>query len=252
MPDVLEVMVNYSLHAHRLEFVENGAACVCGDWGTPDDSREDDHDVLVENHADHLAESIVSQLRSEGLVKERRTALIVVDVQNDFCEGGSLAVAGGTKVAEGIARIDLSGYALAVATFDWHINPGAHFSETPDFVNSWPRHCEVETVGAKLHEALVGFDFTETFFKGEFAAAYSGFEGKTVRGNHLANYLSDNNITHVDVVGLAFDYCVKATALDSAKFGFTTRILAKHTSAVDPTWNYVTDGALDAAGVLVG
>ena len=77
-----------------------------------------------------------------------KKALIIVDVQNDFCEGGSLAVAGGAAVAAAVtAHMTTGGYDHVVATRDHHIDPGAHFAEAPDFVDSWPRHCVVGTDG---------------------------------------------------------------------------------------------------------
>src|SRR4051812_24474159 len=105
-------------------------------------------------------------------------AVIVVDVQNDFCEGGSLAVAGGVAAAQAIsARLRDADYAVAVATRDHHVDPGAHFSANPDFVDSWPAHCVVGSGGEQLHPALDTSRIAAVFDKGDFAAAYSGFEG---------------------------------------------------------------------------
>ena len=168
------------------------------------------------------------------------TTLIVVDVQNDFCEGGSLAVTGGNHVAEMLARLlddARGGYQYVIATRDHHIDPGAHFSETPDFVDSWPSHCVVGTPGQELHPAIAGFAFDAIFDKGSYEAAYSGFEGSiggTNEGEDLAEWLLEHEVTHVDVVGLATDYCVRATALDSATAGFPTRILIDLTAPVHP------------------
>lgn len=161
------------------------------------------------------------------------TALIVVDVQNDFCEGGSLAVAGGTQVARDIADlIAAGGYATVVATRDHHIDPGAHFSDAPNFVDSWPPHCVVGTEGEQLHAPLTSDLFAETFFKGEYAAAYSGFEGATISGVSLADWLRDADIDRVDVCGIATDHCVRATALDAAAEGFSVRVIEGLTAAV--------------------
>ncbi|MCW2830665.1 MAG: nicotinamidase [Aeromicrobium sp.] len=161
------------------------------------------------------------------------TALIVVDVQNDFCEGGSLAVAGGAAVAADVAALIASGtYGIAVATRDHHIDPGAHFSDTPDFIDSWPRHCVVGTKGELLHPPLDTAPFAETFFKGEYAAAYSGFEGASATGVGLADWLRDAGVDTLDVCGIATDYCVRATALDGAREGFTVRVLQSLTAAV--------------------
>jgi nicotinamidase/pyrazinamidase len=169
-------------------------------------------------------------------------ALIVVDVQNDFCEGGSLAVAGGTAVAEAItAHVRSSGdrYAHVVATRDHHIDPGRHFAEQPDFLETWPPHCVVGTDGAELHPALDREPLEAIFDKGEHAAAYSGFEGAS-EGKPLADWLRERGVTDVDVVGLATDHCVRATALDAVGNGFSTRVLLPLTAGV-------TDGTTDAA-----
>src|ERR671916_2246441 len=107
-------------------------------------------------------------------------ALLVVDVQIDFCEGGSLAVAGGADVAAAISehvRAHAGDYAHVVATRDHHIDPGGHFAEHPDFLETWPAHCVVGTGGEELHEALNRERLEAIFDKGEYAAAYSGFQG---------------------------------------------------------------------------
>jgi nicotinamidase/pyrazinamidase len=165
-------------------------------------------------------------------------ALIVVDVQNDFCEGGSLPVAGGVAAAEEIARYvaDGSGGAqYTVATRDYHVDPGKHFGtppDGPDYVNSWPVHCVVGTAGADFHPAVAGLAFDAEFRKGAHAAAYSGFQGATEDGTGLADWLRGRGVTEVDVVGIATDHCVRATALDAAGEGFTVRVLLDKTAAV--------------------
>jgi nicotinamidase/pyrazinamidase len=162
-------------------------------------------------------------------------ALIVVDVQNDFCEGGSLAVTGGAKVAADVAELLASkAYATVVATRDHHIDPGSHFSDNPDFVDSWPRHCVVGTPGEEFHPPLEPALFDEIFYKGEHAAAYSGFEGASAGGVGLADWLRDAGVDAVDVCGIATDYCVRATALDAARAGFAVRVLEGLTAAVSP------------------
>lgn len=166
---------------------------------------------------------------------EPTTALIVVDVQNDFCEGGSLAVAGGAQVARDVAALITSGvYTTVVATRDHHIDPGSHFSDQPDFVDSWPPHCVVGTPGEELHTPLTSELFASTFFKGEYEAAYSGFEGLDDTGRSLADWLRAKGITAVDVCGLATDHCVRATALDAARQGFDVRVLGSLVAAVSP------------------
>ena len=160
-------------------------------------------------------------------------ALIIVDVQNDFCEGGSLAVAGGAGVAAGISAALASGsWDHVVATKDYHVDPGAHFSAHPDFVDSWPAHCVVGTDGASFHPALETAGVEAVFHKGEHAAAYSGFEGHTDRGEGLADWLRARSVTEVDVVGIATDHCVRATALDARAAGFATTVLLDLTAGV--------------------
>ena len=161
-------------------------------------------------------------------------ALIVVDVQVDFCEGGALGVDGGNDVAADIARLLGSdhGYSAVVATRDHHIDPGDHFSQTPDFVDSWPPHCVVGTQGQELHPALSGVRFDAVFDKGSFNAAYSGFEGATAEGERLADWLRSKGVSAVDVCGIATDFCVRATALDAAASGFDTVVLGELTAAV--------------------
>ena len=122
-------------------------------------------------------------------------ALVVVDVQKDFCEGGSLAVSGGAAVAERVARLVAEGgYDLVVATKDHHIDPGAHFSDQPDYVDSWPPHCVVGTDGVAFHPNLDPQPFDAIFLKGEHAAAYSGFEGKATSGDGLEGWLRERDV----------------------------------------------------------
>jgi nicotinamidase/pyrazinamidase len=165
-------------------------------------------------------------------------ALLIVDVQNDFCPGGSLAVAGGDDVARAIssylASDASSGYAHVVATKDHHIDPGTHFSAHPDYLDSWPPHCVDGTKGAELHPDLRTDRVEEVFSKGEYAAAYSGFEGVSPSGQTLAQWLSERGISAVDVAGLALDYCVKATATDAVRYGLGARVLLDLTAAVTP------------------
>ena len=167
-------------------------------------------------------------------------ALIVVDVQNDFCEGGSLAVAGGADVAAAITDLIAdavgSGYTHVVATRDCHTAPGDHFSDHPDFAASWPRHCVAGTEGVGFHPnfapAVASGAVEAVFDKGAYAAAYSGFEGRDENGTGLADWLRARDVSEVDVVGIATDHCVRATALDAAREGFTTRVLLDLTAGV--------------------
>jgi nicotinamidase/pyrazinamidase len=180
-------------------------------------------------------------------------ALVVVDVQNDFCEGGSLAVAGGAAVAAAITehvRTAAGDYAHVVATRDHHIDPGAHFAEHPDFRDSWPAHCVVGTGGVELHPALDREPLEAIFDKGEHAAAYSGFEG-AADGVPLADWLRERGVVEVDVVGIATDHCVRATALDAVAEGFATRVLIDLTAAVAEETARVALEQFSAAGVEV-
>ncbi|ANW20006.1 isochorismatase family protein [Streptomyces clavuligerus] len=184
-------------------------------------------------------------------------ALIVVDVQNDFCEGGSLAVAGGAEVAAAITELIgqavPSGYRRIVATRDCHIDPGDHFSDTPDYEKSWPAHCVAGTEGVGFHPnfapAVASGAIDEVFDKGAHAAAYSGFEGASQSGRTLAEWLREQEVTEVDVVGIATDHCVRATALDAVREGFTTRVLLDLTAGVSKERTGRVLEELRAAGV---
>jgi nicotinamidase/pyrazinamidase len=180
------------------------------------------------------------------------TALIVVDVQNDFCEGGSLAVAGGAQVAKDVsALLRDAPYAHVVATRDHHIDPGSHFSDTPDFVESWPPHCRAGTPGASFHPELDVARIEAVFDKGAYTAAYSGFEGAEPGGATLAQWLAEHGVTAVEVVGIATDYCVRATALDAARAGLSTTVLLDLTAGVAPESTERTIAELKEAGVTV-
>lgn len=164
-------------------------------------------------------------------------ALIIVDVQNDFCEGGSLAVAGGAAVARSITSLLAGGdhgYDHVVATKDYHIDPGDHFASEPDYTHSWPAHCVAGSPGAEFHPDLATGPIEAVFRKGAHAAAYSGFEGTDDDGIPLADWLREHNVDAVDVVGIATDYCVRATAADAAANGFQTRVLLGLTAGVAP------------------
>jgi nicotinamidase/pyrazinamidase len=177
-------------------------------------------------------------------------AFLVVDVQNDFCEGGSLAVAGGAAVAAAISEFLASPaaaeYAHIAATQDHHIDPGSHFSGHPDFLDSWPPHCVAGTAGAEFHPALDASRFEEVFRKGEYEAAYSGFEGAgsgpSAAGLPLADWLRARGVTSIDIAGIATDYCVRTTAIDGVRLGFQVRVLVDLIAGVAPA---TTSAALD-------
>jgi len=179
---------------------------------------------------------------------------VVVDVQNDFCEGGSLAVAGGAAVAAAIsALLANSDYDHVVATRDAHHDPGAHFAADPDYVDSWPPHCVLGTPGVEFHPAFDTQKVESVFDKGAHSAAYSGFEGADTNGTSLADWLREHSVDEVDVVGIATDHCVRATAVDAVDEGFATRVLLNLTAGVAPQTTQTALGQLRDAGVdLVG
>ncbi len=181
------------------------------------------------------------------------SAIIVVDVQNDFCEGGSLAVAGGTEVARRItARLSEGGFDHAVATRDHHIDPGPHFAADPDFVATWPAHCVVGTPGVELHRALDREPLEAVFDKGEYAAAYSGFEG-SADGVGLRDWLGERGVIAVEVCGIATDHCVRATALDAVRAGLATTVRLDLTAGVAASTTAKALADLSDAGItLIG
>ena len=180
-------------------------------------------------------------------------ALIIVDVQNDFCEGGSLAVTGGAAVARAISEhlAGQPGYGHVVATKDFHVDPGAHFSGHPDYAASWPPHCVAGTTGSDFHPDLDTGPVEAVFLKGAHAAAYSGFEGADEAGTALADWLRARGVDEVDVVGIATDYCVHATAADAARAGFTTEVLLDLTAGVAPASTAKAIEDLRAQGVTL-
>lgn len=187
-------------------------------------------------------------------------ALIVVDVQNDFCEGGSLPVTGGGQVARDVDALlkqwvaggpDAPGWDHVVATKDHHVDPGEHWSSEPDFATSWPVHCEVGTDGEQFHPDLDPTPFEAVFLKGRHEAAYSGFEGHDDDGATLADWLRRRGVTEVDVCGLATDHCVRATALDAVAAGFDTRLLSRLCAGVAPETTTAALSDLEAHGVQV-
>jgi nicotinamidase/pyrazinamidase len=158
-------------------------------------------------------------------------ALFIVDVQNDFTEGGALGVDGGDAVAERITRFLQShadDYAVIVASRDWHDahnDNGGHFHPEPDFVDSWPVHCVSGTEGAEYDPALDTAAVTHHVKKGQGRPAYSLFEGTTDDGETVAHLLEAHGVVDVDVAGIATDYCVRASALDAIAHGRHVRVL---------------------------
>lgn len=231
---------------------------------------------------DSAAPGVIGDYERSLKAPKAKKALIIVDVQNDFIEGGSLGVDGGEEVAQRIANLlrDVQGsddhkvWDLVVSTQDWHISPGyedvdgrtdnltldrdqaPHWSAHPDFKNTWPIHGEAGTEGAELSPRLTPVldKIDRRFYKGQRAAAYSGFEaldGKTNGDAGLGEYLKQAGITEVDIVGIATDYCVKATALDAVKEGFVTRVILPFTAAVAPESNIAARKEMAEAGVIL-
>ena len=177
---------------------------------------------------------------------------MIVDVQNDFCEGGSLAVQGGAATAAAISRhvaAEAEAYAHVVASRDYHLDPGDHFSDQPDFSASWPAHCVADTAGAQFHQDFDTSRVEAVFSKGANSAAYSVFEGIDEAGTPLVVWLRERGVAELDVVGIATDHCVRATALDAARHGFTTRVLLSLTAGVHPATTAAALDEMRAAGV---
>lgn len=167
--------------------------------------------------------------------------LLIVDVQNDFVEGGSLGVEGGVALAHSLAELlDSRGdeFDHVAVTQDWHIEPGTHFSDTPDFVDTWPVHCVADTKGAAvvevLRESLMKRGVSAIVHKGMFEAAYSGFEGFMEDGTTLETGLKELEVTELIIVGIATDHCIRATAIDAANAGFNTTVWSEYCVGITP------------------
>jgi nicotinamidase/pyrazinamidase len=179
-------------------------------------------------------------------------ALLIVDVQNDFCEGGSLPVVGGAAVAAGISALlsTSDDWDHIVATKDFHVDPGSHFADHPDYVDTWPAHCVANTAGSEFHPELDTDRIEAVFVKGEHEAAYSGFEGHA-GGIGLAAWLRMREVSEVEIVGLTADHCVRATALDAAREGFATRVRLDLTAGVAPHTTEEALAAMRSAGITL-
>lgn len=185
--------------------------------------------------------------------------LLVVDVQNDFCEGGALGVAGGMRVASGITDFiaaHASEYGVIVASRDWHDadnDNGGHFApegEAPDFVTTWPVHCVAGTTGAEYHPDLTLPNRTLHVKKGQGVPSYSMFEGRSDDGRTVEKILQGAGVTEVDVVGIATDHCVRASALDARGAGFGVRVLNDLIAAVLPDTERSARVEMTEAGVV--
>ncbi len=190
-----------------------------------------------------------------------RRALLIVDVQNDFVEGGSLGVDGGREVAARISEhlaAHARDYSVVAASRDWHdpdsTNDG-HFhepGEEPDFATTWPVHCVSDEPGS---DYAPGFDtraVTHHVRKGMGEPAYSAFEGVTDDGERLADVLRAAGVTDIDVTGIATDYCVRASALDARQAGFAVRLLDGLHAGVAPETSAAAVEEMAAAGVQIG
>ena len=166
-------------------------------------------------------------------------ALLIIDVQNDFCEGGALAVAGGAAVAGKISTfLEGSNYDLVVASRDWHDadnDNAGHFAEAgkePNYETNWPVHCVANSAGAQYHPNLNTAPIDEHIYKGQGSNGYSIFEGITKSGQSFEQLLAQNQIDEVDVVGIATDHCVLASAMDSKNHGLKVRVISSLTAGV--------------------
>jgi nicotinamidase/pyrazinamidase len=184
-------------------------------------------------------------------------ALLIIDVQNDFTEGGALGVDGGAAVAAGVSELLLrhpDRYDTVFASRDWHDadnSNGGHFATgaEPDFVSTWPRHCVAGSAGAEYHPALRPAAIDVHVRKGQGKPAYSMFEGVTDAGEPVLEALDRLGVTDVDVVGIATDYCVLASALDAVAAGRTVRVLTDLVAGVAPESSEAALTRLAAAGV---
>lgn len=201
----------------------------------------------------------------QGMEASSKRCLVVVDVQRDFCDdqpGASLGVAFGGEVAGVIGehlRTSIDAYELLVLTGDWHVDPGAHFSDKPDYQDTWPPHCLAETDGAAWHPHLdialadiAGRVPTVVIRKGSHQAAYSGFEGfEPADQRSLDDVLRGAGIDSLDIVGIATDHCVHATAVDALDNGYEIRVLGALTAAVDTARGDACLADLAARGAIV-
>ena len=183
------------------------------------------------------------------------SALFIIDVQNDFTEGGALGVDGGAAVARGISDyLADHDYDVVFASRDWHDpvgDNGGHFSTSPDYVDTWPAHCVAGTPGADYHPALATRFIDVHVRKGQGIPAYSIFEGITDEGETVTAALDRLGVTDVDVVGIATDHCVLASALDAVGAGRRVRVLTDLVAGVGPESSQAALDRMQAAGVAL-
>ena len=186
-------------------------------------------------------------------------ALFIIDVQNDFTEGGALGVEGGAAVAAGITRhlaAHPDRYDRVFASRDWHNGTddnGGHFATdaAPDFVDSWPVHCVAGTPGAEYHPALDTAGIDVHVKKGQGVPAYSIFEGTTDDGRSVAEVLDDLGIDEVELAGIATDYCVRASGLDALSAGRRVTVLTDLVAGVAPASSASALDELESAGATL-
>lgn len=185
-------------------------------------------------------------------------ALLIIDVQNDFCEGGALAVSGGAAVASKISEyLQTSDYSIVIASRDWHDadnDNSGHFAKVntePNYHTTWPIHCVANTEGARYHPNLSTERITHHVFKGQGKNGYSIFEGTTENGKSFEELVRELGIDEVDVVGIATDHCVLASALDSKNSGLKVRVISSLTAGVSPQSTEAAIDQLIDAGVEV-
>ena len=218
-------------------------------------------------------------------------ALVIVDVQNDFCEGGALGVTGGAAVAAGVSEHlaeHADAYAAVAATRDWHVDPGTHFAAAtgaePDFRTTWPVHCVAGTAGAELHPDLDAEHLDAEFLKGLHTDAYSGFDGALgepdavptgAAGERpsgtvgpygatavaaaavesgapgLDEWLREQGVDAITVVGIATDHCVRATVLDALDAGYEVTVLTDLVAGVDEAAAQAALHEMEAAGAIL-
>lgn len=176
-------------------------------------------------------------------------------MQNDFTEGGSLAVKGGNRTAAAITEYILAtrgSYALVIASRDWHSpdgDNGGHFSDKPDGETTWPVHCVEGTPGAAYNPSIRTELIDVQVYKGSGTPAYSAFEASTPGGTALTDVLEAANVTHLDLVGIATDHCVRATALDGVAAGYGVTVLLDKCVGVATGTTLAAVQEMRAAGV---
>ncbi len=187
-------------------------------------------------------------------VSEVRRAIVVVDPQPDFFEDGPLPIAGATATAKRIRDYlaeHAANFDLMIVTQDWHVNPGEHWSSTPNYVSTWPVHCAADSPGAQVHEALADVAWNAVIHKGAHEGAYSGFDGHRADGASLAAILTEQGVGNLTVVGFATDHCVKATALDARTLGFEVQVPLDLCAGVAPESTRSAIAEMESAGVSV-